>query len=66
MDDDPMTVNDLEANELLIKVAQYQQLVSYYLRNGDLRKAAEKASDLHALTRNLDWRVQKLLTERKP
>ena len=61
MDDDQVTVNDIEANELLIKAAQYQQLVSFYLRNGDLRKAAEKASDFHAITRNLDWRVHDLL-----
>jgi len=63
MDDDSMTTNDLETNELLIKVYQYQQLVSHYVRAGDLRKAAEKASDLHALTRSLDARINALYTK---
>lgn len=55
------TVNDLETNQYLTRIAQLQPIISEYVRRGQLRAAAEKASDLHAVTRKLDWRVQELL-----
>lgn len=60
------TVNDLELNQCLTRAAQLLPIVSEFVRQGQLRSAAEKASDLQVVTRNLDWRIQELLTEKEP
>lgn len=57
------TVNDLELNENLTRAAQLLPIVSEFVRQRQLRSAAEKASDLVAVVRNLDWRIQELLTK---
>jgi hypothetical protein len=59
------TINDLELNEHLVKVPILQNEISENVRQGKLRAAACRASELHAVTREIDWRLQKLLTESK-
>jgi hypothetical protein len=59
------TINDLELNEHLVKVPILQNEISENVRRGQLRAAACRASELHAVTREIDWRLQKLLTESK-
>lgn len=61
-----MTINDLEANTFLLEETKLHREVSDALRAGRLGLAAVKASELHALTRKLDWRIQELLTKEKP
>lgn len=59
------TCNDLELNQLLTRAAQLQPLISEYVRQGHLRSAAYKASELVEITRKLDWRIQELLTAKE-
>ena len=56
------TINDLELNHLLVRVAQLQPIVSHYIRSGNLRSAADHASNLQDVVRKIDWRIQELLT----
>ena len=58
-----MTCNDLKLNELLVRAAMLQPVVSQYVREGRLRNAAEKASEFTEVVRSLDWRIQELLTK---
>ena len=60
------TVNDFALTEHLVQAAAMLQHVSRLVRDGDLRAAAELASELHAITRQLDWRIHELLTKEKP
>jgi len=60
-----MTTNDLELNQLLVRTAALHPIVSEYVRQGHMRSAAFKASELHEIVRKLDWRIQELLTEKE-
>ena len=59
------TVNDLETNELLIRVAQLQGVISAHVRAGDLSRAAWSTADLVAVVRDLEWRIRDLLKEKR-
>ena len=59
------TTNDLHLNELLVRVAQLQPVISQLVREGRIRAAAEYASMLSDVSRQIDWRLQELLTETK-
>ena len=59
------TVNDITLNQLLVRSAQLQPIISQLVREGRIRAAAEYASMLSDVTRQIDWRLQELLTETK-
>ena len=61
-----MTTNDLPLNEGLTRIAQLQPVISQLVREGRLRAAAEYASMLSDVSRQIDWRLQELLTKDKP
>ncbi len=52
-----MTVNDLKTNEMLIRIAQLQQVVSAHVRAGELGMALTKGSELEDVSRKLNWRL---------
>jgi hypothetical protein len=55
------TVNDLELNEKLTRVAQLHPLISQCIRENNLRSAAWKASEMEDLVRKINWRIHELL-----
>lgn len=61
-----MTINDLPLNEELTRAAQLLPIISNMVTNGHLRAAAQRASDLHAVTRKIDWRLNELLRKDTP
>ncbi len=52
-----MTCNDLKTNEMLIRIAQLQQVVSAHVRAGELGMALTKGSELEDVSRKLNWRL---------
>jgi len=54
------TTNDLEANELLVRIAQLSPIVSHFVRNGQLGMALTEGSKLEDAVRKLNWRLLKL------
>jgi len=59
-----MTVNDLKLNELLVRAAQLQPVVSYLVREGQLNQALTKTSELEDVVRKINWRILELIDER--
>lgn len=59
------TINDLKTNEMLIRVAQLQGVISAHVRAGDLGRAAWSTADLVAVVRDLEWRIRDLIKESK-
>lgn len=54
------TVNDLEANELLVRVATLAPIVSHFVRIGNVNAALDEGSKLEDAVRRLNWRLLKL------
>ena len=54
------TINDLEANELLVRIAQLAPIVSHFVRHGQLGLALTEGSKLEDAVRKLNWRLQHL------
>ena len=50
-------MNDLELNELLVRIAQLQPVVSHFVRNGNLNAALDEGSKLEDVCRKLNWRI---------
>ncbi len=51
------TCNDTLITEMLIRIAQLQQVVSAHVRAGELGMALTKGSELEDVARKLNWRI---------
>ena len=51
------TTNDLELNELLVRIAQLQPIMSHFVRTGNLNAALDEGSKLEDAVRKLNWRL---------
>lgn len=59
-----MTTNDLETNELLVRISYLHPIVSERVRAGLLGSALHTHADLEVAVRELGWRLLRLNDER--